>query len=171
MHRQTYELMHEQVRAIFRAATGSDVPVLEPRASPPPGVDLADVVARRFAELEALTRLVPELAARLPPFAFSPLCDVLEGDAEITIELAVPGVQRDDVRVELRDGLLEVSGVRRGARANGRGYRHAEIPRGPFRRVILLPPEAASGAPRVDVADGVVRVHVAKLSMTMQAQA
>ncbi|HZS39405.1 MAG TPA: Hsp20/alpha crystallin family protein [Polyangia bacterium] len=171
MHRQTFELMHDQVRAIFRAATGAELPTVERRGNAPAGADLAEVVARRFAELESVARFVPGLAERLPPFAFAPLADVIESDKEFLVEIALPGVARDDVHVELRDAMLEVSGVRRGPSTDGHGYRHAEIPRGPFRRSLLLPPEAASGAPRIDVENGVVRIHLAKLPMQSVAKA
>src|SRR5437868_1055902 len=110
MHRTTFELMHEHVRAIFRAATGGDLPTVEHRGAAPPAADLAEVIARRFSELEALARLHPGVARRLPPFAFTPPADVNETDQELIVELAVPGVERDDVRVELRDALLDVSG-------------------------------------------------------------
>jgi HSP20 family molecular chaperone IbpA len=172
MHRQTFELMHDQVRAIFRAATGAELPTIERRGNTPAGADLAEVAARRFSELEAMARLIPGVAERLPPFAFAPLADVIETDKELIVELAVPGVDRDDVRVELRDAMLDVSGVRRGPSTNGHGYRHAEIPRGPFRRSLLLPLDVTSGAPpRIDVENGIVRIYLAKLPMGSVAKA
>ena len=98
------------------------------------------MVARRFSELEAIVRLQPEVSARLPPFAFAPLADLIEGESELLVELAVPGVERSDVHVEVRDGVVEIAGVRRGPATNGRGFRHADIPRGPFRRAIRCRP-------------------------------
>ena len=43
----------------------------------------------------------------------------------------------------------------------GRTYYHAELPRGPFRRLVRLP-YAVAGEPRLEVTHGVVRVRLTK---------
>jgi HSP20 family molecular chaperone IbpA len=173
MHRETYELMYDQVRAIFRALTGSELREgTAQAAAPPANVDLHEVVTRRFSELEAWVRLVPPVADKVPPFTFSPPLDIVEWDGELLIELAVPGVSADEVHAELLGEMLVISGSRRGEKAaNGRLYRHAEIARGPFRRVLFLPRELVSGPPRVDVDNGVIRIRIAKLPMSSVAKA
>jgi HSP20 family protein len=173
MHRETYELMHDQVRAIFRALTGGELREAAAQTAPPAAnVDLHEVVTRRFAELEACVRLVPPVADKVPPFAFSPPLDIVEWDGELLIELALPGVSAEEVQAELHSEMLVISGSRRGEKAaNGRLYRHAEIPRGPFRRVLFLPRELVSGPPRVDVDSGIVRIRIAKLPMNSVAKA
>lgn len=171
MHRQMYELMQDQVRAIYRVLTGGDLPEIQSPSGAPPAAEQLEQLSRRFTELEAYARLIPAVARRVPPFAFSPPVDVIDGDQELMVELAVPGVSRDDVQVELSGEVLLVSGNRAGEKAaNGRVFRHAEIPRGPFRRVLLLPP-TVSGAPRFDVQDGIIRIHLSKPPMGSVAQA
>src|SRR5262244_2129142 len=101
MHRQTHELMLDHVRAIFHAVTGGELPKIDGPATLPSGEAGADLVARRFAELDTLARLLPSVAARVPPFAFSPLVDVLQltkRKPELLIEVALPGVSEGDVR-------------------------------------------------------------------------
>jgi HSP20 family molecular chaperone IbpA len=172
MQRETYDLMLDQVRATYRALTGSDLPEpTEPRVPLPPGIDPSHVVTRNFVELEAWVRLSPLLSERVPPFSFTPPVDVFEWDKELVIELGAPGVEEQDVRVERAGDTLVVSGVRKTPRADGRNYRRAELPRGPFRRVVHLPHELASSQPRVEVAQGLVRVRVGKPPMGTVAQA
>ena len=152
------ELMHDHVRAIYRAVTGGDLP------APAEGGDAPsdEEVERRFAELEALARAVPQIAERVPPFSFAPPMDAIGSDKELVIELAVPGVERRDVEVELNQDLLIVSGARGGERpGDGRAYLHAEIPRGPFRRVVRLP-HAVAAPPRIEVEHGIIRVTLAR---------
>jgi HSP20 family molecular chaperone IbpA len=158
MHDTTLALMLDQVRAIYRAATGSELPDL-----PPEGGDVSlEELARRFAELEALARTVPQVMQRVPPFSFSPALDVIDDHGEVRLELAVPGVDRGDVTVELDKGNVVVSGVRRGEPlANGHTYLHAEIARGPFHRVVRLPWRARV-QPRVEIERGLIRIRIPK---------
>jgi HSP20 family molecular chaperone IbpA len=161
MQRPTFELMTDQVRAIYRALTGQDLPLPEtPRVPLPPG-DADEAVWTRFAELDAWARVLPPVNARVPPFAFSPPIDVLVHDNEVLVEVALPGVARESVQVDLKEDVLTVSGVRAGEKAsNGNVYHHAEIARGPFRRGVVLP-RAFAGPPRVEVRDGMIRIYLA----------
>lgn len=172
MHRQTYELMQDQVRAIYRALTGGDLPALDSSLAPlPSGVNTHEIVWARFAELDACSRAVPAVAECVPPFAFSPPIDVIERGQEILVDVAVPGATRGDVLVEVTGNVLTISGTRTGEKAaNGLLYRHAEIPRGPFRRVVLLP-HMVSGQPRIEANEGVIRIHLAPLPIGSAAKA
>lgn len=173
MHPSTIELMRDQARAIYRALTGSELPEPEPepegelRGEEEEQTALQpEEVARRFAELESMVRNVPAVMERVPPFSFVPPFDEIEDEEELLFELAVPGIDRDDVTVERNGDLLVVAGVRRGPRGtNGRGYLHAEIPRGPFHRVIQLP-AGIETEPRVEVERGLLRIHLSKESKT-----
>ncbi len=169
MRASRIEMMHDHVRAIHRALTGGDPPAApnaEPGAAPTP-----ETVTRQFAELEALARAIPRIAERVPPFSFAPPLDLIDTERDIIVELGVPGVERDDVEVELGEEALVVSGARStGAALDGRIYLHAEMPRGPFRREVRLP-SPTSGRPRVEVESGVVRVRLAKPSKSSLPQA
>jgi HSP20 family molecular chaperone IbpA len=162
MRGTTLAMMHDHVRAIHRAVTGSDPPEhAVPEGAPAP---TADAVAQRFAELEGLARAIPAIAGRVAPFSFAPPVDVIGTEQEVVVELGVPGVDRGDVDVELSGDTLVVTGARSTQAAlDGRIYFHAEMPRGPFRRVVSLP-QATSGAPRVEVDQGIVRIRLAKAS-------
>lgn len=154
------ELMRDHVRAIHRSVTGQELP----ESSPPDEATAPtfDEVARRFAELESIARSNPAVAERVPPFSFAPPLDVIGTERELIFELGVPGVERIDIEVEATGGDLTVSGAR-GDRPtlDGRIYFHAEMARGPFRRVIRLP-EATSGPPRVEVENGIIRIKLAR---------
>jgi HSP20 family molecular chaperone IbpA len=68
-------------------------------------------------------------------------CDILESDEALTILIALPGVEPDQITVTLSAGVLIVSGERplpnevRDARIH-----RLEIPHGHFERRIELPP-------------------------------
>jgi len=158
MQTEIIETMRTQVRAIHRALTGDELPELEHE---PEGTrDSDEDVVRRFLELEAITRSLPAVAERVPPFSFNPRLDVIAGEAEVILELALPGVAREDIVIEQVPGGLVVSGIRRDEHAaEGRTF-HAEIPRGPFRREIPLP-FTVEHEPRIELDRGVLRIHLA----------
>jgi len=159
MHASTLSLMYDHVRAIYHALTGSELP--EPEGGEE--LDVApEEVAERFTELEAVARTIPAVAERVAPFSFTPAIDIFEEGRDLIIEVAVAGVERGDVTVERTKGAIVVSGVRRGERTkNGRSCLHAEVPRGPFHRVVQLP-YRTTGEPRVDVHAGVVTIHLTR---------
>jgi HSP20 family molecular chaperone IbpA len=163
MQPQLIESMRIQVRTIYRALTGRDVPELEIAQLPdtPASETLPEEeLTRSFAELEALVRTVPTLAERVPPFSFIPALDVSGGENECLIEVAVPGIERADITIECSNGTLVVSGIRRPAPGSGtRSYSHTEIPCGPFYRDVRLP-FAVQGEPTVELDDGLLRVRL-----------
>jgi HSP20 family protein len=168
----TFQLMQDHVRAIYRALTGSDLPDSAHEAGNPVGeAPPPELVARSFAELDVLARGFPAVAERVPPFSFAPPLDAYRTERELVVEVAVPGVGRDDVRVQLDSGTLLIEGSRSTeGMVNGRTWYHAEIPRGPFRRVVALP-AAVVGEPRVEIDSGIVRIRLTRATTVAPAKA
>ena len=68
-------------------------------------------------------------------------CDIFEGDEALTILIALPGVEPDQIKVTLSAGVLIVSGERPLPREVRDARIHRlEIPHGHFQRRIELPP-------------------------------
>jgi len=161
MHPQLIEIMRDQVCTIYRAATGSELPAANGASSEREPSE--EEVTRSFAELEALTRTSPALSERVPPFSFVPPLDVLIEDEAVLVEVAVPGVERDDVTVECVEGTLVISGIRRGHRdSSGRAY-SGEIPHGPFYRAVRVP-LSMSREPAVHLERGLLRVRLSSMT-------
>lgn len=191
MRAEMVEVMRDQVQAIYHALTGRDLDEIDRGArggdghtvapGPPgngngtwPGTESTtesepdlEAIEQHFSELEALVRTLPGVAGRVPPFSFTPLLDAVETDrSEIILELAVPGVDRDDLTVVFDGDIVRVSGLRRGlSGAGASSYLSAEIPRGPFYRQVRLGliPQAA---PRVEVSRGIVRITISTKAAT-----
>jgi HSP20 family protein len=159
MQRQIYDLMLDHVRSIYRAATGAELP-REPESPPRAGSE--EQLLARFAELHALAHLVPSVAERVPPLSFSPPVEILDRDGEVVVQVALPGVRHEDISVQTVEGTLVIAGLRRGEPTNGQVYRYTEIPRGPFRRVLPLPPDVQREPLRVEVKDGLLQVLLSK---------
>lgn len=158
MQPEMIRVMSSQVRAIHRVLTGSDIP--EPQTKADDTQPPEEEIAKRFLELEALVRAVPALAERVPMVWFTPPLDIIAGDDAVWLELALPGVDREDVAVTCIGGELVVTGLRRDPHTLAGRTFHGETPRGPFRRVIPLP-VPLSGAPRWELDRGLLRIHLA----------
>jgi HSP20 family protein len=76
-------------------------------------------------------------AGFLPPY------EVQENDQGYLLSFDLPGVPKDDIKIELKDNLLRISGERRRAESGtdkeGRSY--SERRYGQFERAFTLPPE------------------------------
>jgi HSP20 family molecular chaperone IbpA len=163
MHSELIQSMREQARTIYQAVTGTEMPegatAAEESAAP------VEEVTRSFAELEALARMVPGVAERVAPFSFTPALDAFIDGVDLIVELALPGVDRDDVAVERADSTLVVSGMRRG---RGGAYTHAEIPHGPFYRTFYIP-FATRGEPTVNLDRGLLRIRLSSEETSREA--
>ena len=92
-------------------------------------IDQAERLHRRFFHLNARSRI-----------AWAPPVDVFEGDGEVVIVVAMPGVTSDRVQVSHEQGALVVRGERPLPFARqSLAVRQLEIPYGAFERRIPLP--------------------------------
>lgn len=78
--------------------------------------------------------------ARVQPTAgFLPTADVIETADAYELHLTVPGFRREDLKIDLEQGQLKVSGERKFTPEDGRTYRVAESRYGTFERTFHLP--------------------------------
>jgi HSP20 family protein len=99
--------------------------------------------------------------ARTP--VWEPPVDVFETDRELLIEVALPGVEPEQVALLIDGGKLIVAGERRLPRgAQGAAIRRLELPHGRFERQIELPPGTFEIAGR-NLANGCLLLTLRKL--------
>lgn len=92
--------------------------------------------------------------------AFAPAVDVFyEGDPpRAVVHVELPGVDPDDVAVEVLDRELLLTGTRRAPKAEGRLYQQIEIEHGAFRRVVPLGADVDAEAATARYRDGLLEV-------------
>jgi len=94
-------------------------------------------IARRSRSYDPFDYLTP---AFLGPWG--PAVDVAEDDEAIYVRAEIPGLDKDDFRVEVIGDCLVISGEKSTERERrGRGYYYAECAYGSFSRSIPLPCE------------------------------
>ncbi|UYZ62324.1 Hsp20/alpha crystallin family protein [Hymenobacter weizhouensis] len=103
------------------------------------------------------------LASRGRVSSFSPHVDAYETEKSYEIEAALPGMKREDIKVDFHQGRLSISGERqfRNER-NDRRYHVVESSFGSFQRSFVLPDTVDASGIQATFEDGMLRVSVPK---------
>jgi HSP20 family protein len=91
---------------------------------------------------------------------FTPLVDVHETEEEYLVKVDLPGVNADDVTVEVNDNVLSISGSR-AADETGQAQL-VERPYGSFVRTLTLPQGVDSDSIEAGYQDGVLELRIPK---------
>ncbi|MGQ9831098.1 MAG: Hsp20/alpha crystallin family protein [Thermochromatium sp.] len=109
----------------------------------------------------------PEWARLEQTLAIRPRIDVIDRETEILVRAEVPGVDRDQLEVELAGDLLTIKGERRLEETKEEGtFCHSEIARGSFSRTIRLPAEVVGDGTSAEFKNGVLEIHLPKIEKT-----
>lgn len=95
--------------------------------------------------------------------AYAPLCDVHETDEHYLMSFDIPGVSKDNIKIEVVDNQLTISGERKHETEVKNGSYHlSERSFGKFHRMFTLP--ASLNADKIEATyhDGVLRLAVPK---------
>jgi len=92
-----------------------------------------------------------------------PAVDLVEQDDSYVLRADLPGVREQDVKVEVHDNVLTVSGERRSAQEDqGKGYYRVERSSGSFSRSLVLPEGIDPQAVHARIENGVLEVSIPK---------
>jgi HSP20 family protein len=92
-----------------------------------------------------------------------PRVDVAENDNEFVLLFELPGVAKEDLKITLQDGAIQVAGERKPAAIPEKAtWVRNEIRRGEFIRTLQLPPQVKAGEISAELADGILRVVLPK---------
>src|SRR2546430_4100104 len=92
-----------------------------------------------------------------------PAMDLVEKNDEYVLRADLPGLTEKDVRVELEDNVLSVSGTRKSEHENRKdGYYRVERASGSFSRSLTLPEGVDPESIRAQFENGVLEVRIPK---------
>ena len=95
--------------------------------------------------------------------AFVPQVDIAEGEKDFTIRLNVPGIKKEDIKIELEDNKLTISGERKSMDSDvSVTYHKVQSSYGRFSQTFYLPENADKSSIRASQEDGVLNVVIAK---------
>jgi HSP20 family protein len=127
-----------------------------------------------FKELDDLNRQIRsffgrgELSKRKDDDFFTkadwaPLVDISEDEKEYTIKAELPDVKKEDVKVNVQNDTLSISGERKEEKED-KSKKHHRIERfyGSFERHFRIPEDADGSQVKAECKDGVLCVHLPK---------
>ena len=92
-----------------------------------------------------------------------PPVDLVEGEDHFVLKADLPGLGDDDVKIEVEDGTLTISGERRAEHEQReKGWYRIERSFGSFSRSLTLPDHVDASAITASFHDGVLEVRIPK---------
>ena len=94
---------------------------------------------------------------------WNPAVDLYEKDDHFIIKAELPGINKDDIKVDLKDRVLTLSGERSfDNEVKEENYYRKERSYGKFQRAFTLPADVDSEKIKAEFKDGVLQIEVPK---------
>lgn len=135
-----------------------------------PSVELEDISARlnRIFGRTMPARTESE-SDMLTVADWMPSVDISETEAAYLIKGELPGVNKDDVKVTVQNGMLSIQGERRHEREDSsRKYHRVECSYGSFVRSFRMPEDADENRIKAEFKDGMLNVTLPKSEKTQR---
>ena len=127
-----------------------------------------------FGNLRSVFDLFDERADRAARPTLSkwhPAVDVLESKDSYLVRAELPGMKKEDIKVEVKDGTLVLSGESKSEKpAEGVEYRHVERVAAKFWRSFSLPETAKQDGIEATYKDGILEIRVPKVEQAKPRQ-
>jgi HSP20 family protein len=94
---------------------------------------------------------------------FIPGIDVMEDDKQYEIRVTLPGIKKDEVKIELEDNTLTVSGERKFEKEEkNKRYHLVESRFGTFKRSFTLPKNIDNNSIDAKMSEGILNITIKK---------
>jgi len=94
---------------------------------------------------------------------WSPLVDITEDDKEYVVMAEIPEMKKEDIKINIHDDVLTVSGERKYEKEEKtKKYHRVERAYGSFMRSFTLPEDADGSKVNAEYKDGLLKVHLPK---------
>jgi len=104
----------------------------------------------------------PRIMLRMGDLAV-PKMDIYETEKEVVTEVELPGVNPEDIEVEVRENVLVVQAKRKAEKEEkNKGYYRKEISSGFYRRAVPLPAEVIAEKADASYKEGMLKISIPK---------
>ncbi|MBY0425077.1 MAG: Hsp20/alpha crystallin family protein [Cytophagales bacterium] len=95
--------------------------------------------------------------------SFVPSVDIVENEKSYEVHAALPGLKKEDVKIELKDKQITISGERKFENENNsKNYHVVETQYGSFSRTFYLPEHVDESKISAEFKDGILNVVIPK---------
>ena len=94
--------------------------------------------------------------------AWTPALDVYQNNDNVVAMIELPGMKKEDIEISLHDGMLTISGERKGETQQNDKAERSERFIGKFRRSITLPTRIEANNVSASYKDGILTVTLPK---------
>ena len=95
---------------------------------------------------------------------WNPRVDIAEGDDRFVVKAELPGVDKDNIEIDLVDGNLVLQGEKKQeSEAEGKSFYRVERSYGSFKRVFALPARVDVESVSASFEDGVLSISIPKI--------
>ncbi|MGD8427892.1 MAG: Hsp20/alpha crystallin family protein [Balneolaceae bacterium] len=123
--------------------------------------DLRREMDRLFNELIPFSWRLEETEPTLNRWL--PTMDMVETDEDYTIKVDLPGMNKNDININVHDNVLSIEGERKKeAQKESEGYLRSERSFGTFKRSFTIPVAIEADKIKASFKEGVLAVHVPK---------
>ncbi|WP_136806771.1 Hsp20/alpha crystallin family protein [Desulfosediminicola flagellatus] len=109
-------------------------------------------------EMTTREESMPERSMDIPTIAT--LVDIYENDEEILLHADMPGVKKDAININIDNGKLEITGIRKLQTTGATGWE--EFGDVEFQRVFSIPQTIEIGKVNAELKEGVLKLHLPK---------
>jgi HSP20 family protein len=101
--------------------------------------------------------------SKLSMWDWNPTVDIYDNDENIVIKAELPGIEKKDIVIDVKDGVLTLKGERSfDNEVKEKKYYHRERTFGKFERVFRLPAKVDPEKISADYKDGVLKIEIPK---------
>ena len=104
------------------------------------------------------------LPSNNPERSYAPLVDIYEKDDNFFVEAQLPGMKKEDIKIEVENGKLFLSAENcKENEIKEDNYYRKEIVKGKFVRSFLLPESVDKDNLKADFKEGILKIEIPKL--------
>jgi HSP20 family protein len=122
--------------------------------------DIKEYIPRTFTDI--LDNFFNETMERGRSVHNIPSADIIEDDRNYEVYLSLPGLKKEDIKVEVEQKKLIISGERKFEKQEGKKYYTLETSYGSFKRSFYLPETINIEGIQAEFTDGILKISLPK---------